>query len=57
MGSDILTLLDSDVGQPMAQIFRQSFGQKGALTIWSVIVVVQSVIIGTTIHSITNSFT
>lgn len=41
MGTDIQLLLDNDVGQPMAQIFYQSFGQKGTLAIWSVIVIVQ----------------
>ena len=57
MGSDIRALLDSNVGQPMAQIFYQSFGQKGTLAIWSIIVVVQSVIIGTAIRYISDAFT
>lgn len=57
MGGDIRALLDSDVGQPMARIFYQSFGQKGTLAIWGVIVIAQLVIIGTTIHNITNGFT
>ncbi|KAF9644428.1 APC amino acid permease [Thelephora ganbajun] len=41
MGSDIQALLNSDVGQPMAQIFYQSFGQKGTLAVWSVVIIVQ----------------
>jgi hypothetical protein len=41
MGNDIEALLGSDIGQPMAQIFFQSFGQKGALAIWIVVVIVQ----------------
>lgn len=57
MGNDIQALLSSDVGQPMAQIFYQSFGQKGTLAIWSVIVIVQLVIIKTIIHNIFNRFT
>ena len=44
MGSDIQALLDSNVGQPMAQIFYQSFGQKGTLAVWSIVVIVQSVV-------------
>jgi hypothetical protein len=56
MGSDIQALLDSDVGQPMAQIFYQSFGQKGTLAIWSVIVIVQSVISKSTPYRVTNGF-
>ena len=43
MGSDIQALLDSNVGQPMAQVFYQSFGQRGTLAVWSVVVTVQSV--------------
>ena len=54
MGGDIQALLDSDVGQPMAQIFYQSFGQKGTLAIWSVIVIAQSVITISTLYCVTN---
>ncbi|TCD69005.1 GABA-specific high-affinity permease [Steccherinum ochraceum] len=39
MGTDIEALMDSD--QPMAQIFFNSFGQKGTLAIWAVVVIVQ----------------
>ena len=54
MGGDIQALLDSDVGQPMAQIFYQSFGQKGTLAIWSVIVIAQSVTTISTLYCVTN---
>ncbi|KAH8084912.1 APC amino acid permease [Cristinia sonorae] len=39
MGTDIEALTNSD--QPMAQIFFNSFGQKGTLAIWAVVVIVQ----------------
>jgi hypothetical protein len=37
------TQLDSIIAspQPMAEIFLNSFGQKGALAIWAIIVIVQ----------------
>jgi hypothetical protein len=57
MGSDIQALLNSNIGQPMAQIFYQSFGQKGTLAIWSIIVIVQSVIMISAIHDVANGFT
>lgn len=41
MGSDIQGLLDSPIGQPMAQIFLNGFGQKGTLALWSFVVLVQ----------------
>ena len=44
MGGDIQALLDSNVGQPMAQIFYQSFGQKSTLAVWSIVVIVQLVV-------------
>lgn len=44
MGNDVQAILNSSVGQPMAQIFYQSFGQKGTLAVWSTVVVVQLVI-------------
>ena len=58
MGNDIQALLDSDIGQPMAQMFYQSFGQKGTLAIWSIVVIVQLVIPipQLTPHDATNSF-
>ncbi|KAG2143445.1 amino acid/polyamine transporter I [Suillus bovinus] len=39
MGSDLESL--ANVGQPMAQIFFNSFGQKGTLALWSFVVLVQ----------------
>lgn len=56
MGSDIQALLDSSIGQPMAQMFYQSFGQKGTLAVWSVVVIVQWVIATPTLHNATNGF-
>jgi len=39
MGTDLQGLANSD--QPMAQIFVNSFGQKGTLGIWVLIVIIQ----------------
>ncbi|KAF9006941.1 amino acid transporter [Cyathus striatus] len=39
MGSDLEALNNSD--QPMAQIFFNSFGRKGTLAIWAIVVIVQ----------------
>ncbi|KAG1744390.1 amino acid permease-domain-containing protein [Suillus lakei] len=41
MGTDIDSLLSSPIGQPMAQIFFNSFGQTGTLALWSFVVLVQ----------------
>lgn len=41
MGTDLEGLLDSPIGQPMAQIFLNSFGQNGTLALWSFVVLVQ----------------
>ncbi|KAI9508233.1 APC amino acid permease [Russula earlei] len=41
MGHDLEGLMNSDTGQPMAQIFFNSFGQKGTLTIWLFIILAQ----------------
>ncbi|KAI0632871.1 APC amino acid permease [Trametes polyzona] len=41
MGTDLDNIMDSPVGQPMAQIFFNSFGQKGTLALWSIVVLVQ----------------
>ncbi|KAF9238374.1 amino acid/polyamine transporter I [Melanogaster broomeanus] len=41
MGTDLESILDSPVGQPMAQIFFNSFGQNGTLGIWAIVVLVQ----------------
>lgn len=43
MGTDIDSLLNNPIGQPMATIFFNSFGQKGTLAVWAIVVVVQSV--------------
>ncbi|KAI6047537.1 amino acid/polyamine transporter I [Pisolithus marmoratus] len=39
MGTDIGYLLSSPIGQPMAQIFFNSFGQKGTLALWTLVVI------------------
>jgi len=39
MGTDLQTLYNSP--QPMAQIFFNSFGRKGTLAIWAIVVIVQ----------------
>ncbi|GBE87110.1 Uncharacterized amino-acid permease [Sparassis crispa] len=41
MGTDLESIMNSPVGQPMAQIFVNSFGQKGTLAIWSFVVIAQ----------------
>ncbi|KAI6152264.1 amino acid/polyamine transporter I [Pisolithus tinctorius] len=41
MGTDIGYLLSSPIGQPMAQIFFNSFGQKGTLALWALVVTAQ----------------
>jgi hypothetical protein len=41
MGTDMDNLLNSPIGQPMAQIFFNSFGQNGTLALWSFVVLVQ----------------
>ena len=41
MGTDMDSILNNPIGQPMASIFFNSFGQKGTLAIWAVVVVVQ----------------
>ncbi|KAG0694600.1 amino acid/polyamine transporter I [Suillus ampliporus] len=41
MGTDVNSLLNSPVGQPMAQIFFNSFGQNGTLALWSMVVLAQ----------------
>ncbi|KAI6001722.1 amino acid permease-domain-containing protein [Pisolithus marmoratus] len=41
MGTDIEYLLDSPIGQPMAQIFFDSFGEKATLALWSFVVIAQ----------------
>ncbi|KAG2140236.1 amino acid/polyamine transporter I [Suillus bovinus] len=41
MGSDLEGVLNTPIGQPMAQIFYNSFGQKGALAVWSLVIAAQ----------------
>ena len=41
MGTDIDGILGSSVGQPMATIFFNAFGQKGTLALWAFVVLVQ----------------
>ncbi|RPD60766.1 APC amino acid permease [Lentinus tigrinus ALCF2SS1-7] len=41
MGTDMDAILNSPIGQPMAEIFFNSFGQKGTLAVWSIVVLVQ----------------
>jgi amino acid transporter len=41
MGTDLESILNSPIGQPMAQIFFNSFGQQGTLAIWAIVVLVQ----------------
>ena len=56
MGTDLQGLLDSPIGQPMAQIFLNSFGQKGTLALWSIVVLAQymmgSSMVGTVNHTL-----
>ena len=39
MGTDLESIVNSE--QPMAQIFFNSFGQKGCLAVWTFIVICQ----------------
>lgn len=41
MGQDLEDLMASSLGQPMAQIFFNSFGKKGTLTIWLFVILAQ----------------
>jgi amino acid transporter len=41
MGQDLESLMNSSLGQPMAQIFLNSLGQKGTLVMWSFIILAQ----------------
>ena len=43
LASQLSDLLDSPIGQPMAAIFFNSFGKRGTLAIWAVVVIVQCV--------------
>ncbi|OBZ78504.1 putative amino-acid permease C11D3.08c [Grifola frondosa] len=41
MGTDLEAIMNSPIGQPMATILFNSFGKKGTLAVWSVVVFVQ----------------
>ncbi|PCH39627.1 APC amino acid permease [Wolfiporia cocos MD-104 SS10] len=41
MGTDLESIMNSPIDQPMAVILYNSFGQKGTLAVWSVVVAVQ----------------
>jgi len=41
MGSNIDLIYNNSIGQPMAQIFFQSFGKKGTLALWAFVVIAQ----------------
>lgn len=41
MGTDVEYTLNSPIGQPMAQIFFNSFGEKATLALWSFVVIAQ----------------
>ncbi|KAI0337049.1 APC amino acid permease [Trametopsis cervina] len=41
MGTDMSSILESPIGQPMAAIFFNSFGTRPTLAVWSVVVAVQ----------------
>ncbi|RDB16736.1 putative amino-acid permease PB24D3.02c [Hypsizygus marmoreus] len=41
MGTDLEGILDSPIGQPMATILFNSFGQRGTLAFWAWIIIIQ----------------
>lgn len=41
MGTDLDSIVSNPIGQPMATIFFNSFGQKATLVLWSFIIIVQ----------------
>ncbi|CUA75899.1 putative amino-acid permease PB24D3,02c [Schizosaccharomyces pombe 972h-] [Rhizoctonia solani] len=41
MGKNIESILNSEIGQPLAAIFFNSFGQRATLGIWSVVIITQ----------------
>jgi hypothetical protein len=41
MGQDLEGIMNSGLGQPMAQIFFNSFGKEGTLAMWSFIIIAQ----------------
>jgi hypothetical protein len=51
MGQDLSSLLTSEVGQPMAQIFLNSLGKTATLALWSIVVLVQYTMGSSTVSS------
>lgn len=41
MGTDLNSIINSSVGQPMATIFLNSLGKKGCLAIWTFVIITQ----------------
>ncbi|VDC02845.1 unnamed protein product [Peniophora sp. CBMAI 1063] len=41
MGTDLAVILDNPYGQPMATILLNAFGKRGALAIWSFVIIAQ----------------
>lgn len=41
MGADLSSILNSPIGQPMAQILYNSLGQRGALALWCLVILAQ----------------
>jgi amino acid transporter len=41
MGTDMESIVNNEIGQPLASIFFNSFGQRGTLAIWSIVVITQ----------------
>ncbi|EJC97506.1 amino acid transporter [Fomitiporia mediterranea MF3/22] len=41
MGTDLDAIMNNEIGQPMATIFFNSFGQRGTLALWAFVVIVQ----------------
>ena len=52
MGQDLEGLMNSSLGQPMAQIFVNSLGQKGALAMWSFIILAQYMMGSSMVYSV-----
>lgn len=52
MGQDLEGLMNSSLGQPMAQIFVNSLGQKGTLAMWSFIILAQYMMGSSMVYSL-----
>ncbi|EJT98695.1 APC amino acid permease [Dacryopinax primogenitus] len=44
MGTDLESIVNSPIGQPMATIFNNSFGQRSTLAVWSFVIIGQYMI-------------